>query len=239
MGIEIHELKSVNLQGGTLIDGFPGLGLANAIASECIVESLQLEPVAIIDSEMFPSMSTIYKSKPYFPARIYANEDMKLAIFISELKLKEPLLKEIGRTIFKWAKGQQCCLILSAAGLPVEEVEYENGTDVLSVASTESAINKVLAKNIKILEHGIVTGIPGVLLNEGRLQNIDVIVFLIRVLKDVPDFRAAAVVSEVLAEFAPSCRCDTTNLVVEAEKVEKRLKKIQSEGKSLMDIMYT
>ncbi|MEE8132352.1 MAG: PAC2 family protein, partial [Nitrososphaerales archaeon] len=108
MDIEIRDLKSVNLQGGTVIDGFPSLGLANAIASECIIESLQLEPVAIIDSIMFPSMSTIYKSKPYFPTRIHANEELKLAIFISELRLKEPLLKDIGRIMIKWAKEHQC-----------------------------------------------------------------------------------------------------------------------------------
>ena len=41
--IEVRELKPVNLKGGTVIDGFPSVGLANAIASECIIESLQLE----------------------------------------------------------------------------------------------------------------------------------------------------------------------------------------------------
>ncbi len=238
MDIEIRDLKSVNLQGGTVIDGFPSLGLANAIASECIIESLQLEPVAIIDSIMFPSMSTIYKSKPYFPTRIHANEELKLAIFISELRLKEPLLKDIGRIMIKWAKEHQCSLILSSAGLPVEEADSANGMDVLSVGSTEGAVKRIQAKKINVLDHGVITGIPGVLLSEGRVQNIDVIVFLVKVLKDLPDFRAAALVSEVLAEFAPSCRCDTASLVIEAEKVEKRLKKIHNESKPLTDIMY-
>lgn len=237
MHIEIRELKDVNLNGGIVIDGFPGMGLANAIASECIIESLQLEPVAIIDSDMFPSMSTIYKSKPYFPARIHANEDLKLAIFMSELTLKEPLLKGIGRIIIKWAKEHECSLILSAAGLPVEEGQ-EDGADMLAVGSTENAIKRVKEKKIPLLEHGAVTGIPGILLSEGRLENIDVIVFLVKVLKDVPDFRAAALISETLAEFAPSCRCDVASLVMEAEKVEKRLKKIQSDSGKVTDIMY-
>jgi len=236
--IEIRELKDVNMQGGIVIDGFPGLGLANAIASECIIESLHLEPVAIIDSDMFPSMSTIYKSKPYFPARIHANEELKLAIFISELTLKEPMLKGIGRAIIKWAKEHKCSTIFSAAGMPVEEDEEIGGIDLLAVGSSDEAIKKIRAKKITVLEHGAVTGIPGVLLNEGRLQNIDVIVFLVKVLKDVPDFRAAALLSEVLSQFAPSCKCNTASLVSEAEKIEKRLKKIQSESKPFTDIMY-
>lgn len=238
MKIEIRELKDVNLKGCTVIDGIPGLGLANAIAAECIIESLQLEPVAIIDSDMFPSMSTIYKSKPYFPTRIHANEELKLAIFISELTMKEPLLKGVGRAIIQWAEEHQCSTVLSVAGVPVDEAEQGDGMDVLGVGSSEGAVKKIEGKKITVLEHGVVTGIPAVLLNEGRLKNIDVMVFLIKVLKDVPDFRAAALVSEILSKFAPSCHCDTASLVIEAEKVEKRLKKIRSEGKSFTDIMY-
>lgn len=238
MNIEIRQLKETNLKGCIVIDGFPGMGLANAIAAECIIQSLHLEPVAIIESDMFPSMSTIYKSKPYFPARIHASEELKLAIFISEMTLKEPLLKGVGRIMIRWAKDNGASLILSAAGLPIEEGEPIDGNDVLTVGSTEKALKKIQQKKYKVLEHGVITGIPGALLNEGRLQDMDVIVFLVRVLKEAPDFRAAALISEILSEFAPSCKCDTASLAVEAEKVEQRLRKIQSESKPLTDIMY-
>ncbi|MEM2760154.1 MAG: PAC2 family protein [Nitrososphaerales archaeon] len=238
MHIEVRELKTVSLRGGTVIDGFPTVGLANAIACECIIESLQLEPVAIIDSDMFPSMATIYRSKPYFPARIHANEELNLAVFISELTLKEPLLKGIGKLVIQWAKEHECSLVLSVAGMPVDEGEHVDGMDILGAGSSERALQKIREKKIAILEHGAVSGIPGILLSEGRLENIDVIVFLIKVLKDVPDFRAAALVSQILSEFAPSCKCDTASLVLEAEKVERRLKKIQTESKSYTDIMY-
>ena len=40
------------------------------------------------------------------------------------------------------------------------------------------------------LRVGTVTGIPAILLNEGSMTNLDVIVFLVNVLRDVPDFRA-------------------------------------------------
>lgn len=236
MKIEIRELKDVNMEAGIIIDGFPSTGLANAIASECIIESLKLEPVAVIDSDMFPAMSTIYKSKPYFPARIHANDKLKLAIFISELSLKEPLLKGVARAIIKWAKEHKCSFIYSVAGMPVEK--GQESMEVLGIGNSESAIKKIQEKKMNVLEHGVVTGIPGVLLNEGRLENIDVIVFLVKVLKDVPDFRAAALISEILSEFAPSCRCDTASLVKEAEKIEKRLKRIQSESKPATDVMY-
>ena len=238
MSIEIRELKSVGLKGGTVIDGFPSLGLANAIASECMIETLQLDLVAVLDSEKFPSLSTIYRSKPYFPARIHANQDLKLAVFISELSLKEPNLRMIGKTMLKWAQEHECSLILSAAGLPVEDSETMADTDLLAVGSTANALKKIQNAGIKMLEHGAISGIPSVLLNEGRLANLDVIVFLVKVLKDFPDFRAAAIVSEAMGKFAPSCQCDVKSLITEAEKVEKRLRKIQKESKPLTEAMY-
>ena len=84
--IEIREVKKVNLKGGTVIDGFPSVGLANAIASECFVHSLTTELVAVLDSPGFPSLSIIQNGTPNFPARIYANEEWKLAFFCVRTK---------------------------------------------------------------------------------------------------------------------------------------------------------
>ena len=77
--------KKVKLKGGKVIDGVPSVGLANAIATECCVHSLTTELVAVLDSPGFPSLSIIQSRAPNFPAIIHANEDLKLAIFVSEL----------------------------------------------------------------------------------------------------------------------------------------------------------
>ncbi len=42
------------------------------------------------------------------------------------------------------------------------------------------------------LRSGTITGIPAILLNEGALTNLDVIVFLVNALPDMPDFRAGS-----------------------------------------------
>ncbi len=238
VSIEVRELRRVDVAGGVVIDGFPGTGLANAIASECIIETLQLDLVAVLDSDKFPSLSTVYRSTPYFPARIHASEELKLAVFISELTLKEPLLKSIGKKMLAWAQEHKCSLVLSAAGLPMGASERIEDTSVLAVGSTARALKKIQDAGIGMLDHGAISGIPSVLLNEGRLANLDVIVFLVKVLKDAPDFRAAAIVSEVMGKFAPSCQCDIASLIIEAEKVEKRLRKIQTDSKSLTEGMY-
>jgi len=47
-------MKDVDLKGGIVLDGFPSIDLANAIASECLIHSLKTEFVAVLDSPAFP-----------------------------------------------------------------------------------------------------------------------------------------------------------------------------------------
>jgi uncharacterized protein len=69
------------------------------------------------------------------------------------------------------------------------------------------------------------------LLNEGALTNLDVIVFLVNVLRDVPDFRAAALVSEAVSRIVPNLSCDIGALMVEAQIIENRMKNVRAEQK--------
>jgi len=78
-----------------------------------------------------------------------------------------------------------------------------------------------------------VTGIPAILLNEGTLTNLDVIVFLVNVLSDVPDFRAAAIVSEAISRIIPNLSCDIDGLIVEAQIIENRMKNVMAEQKRI------
>ena len=71
--IEIHTVKKVNPNGGTLIDGFPSGGLANSIASMCFMNSVLNELVSIIDSPSFQPVSMASNGIGNFPTRIYAN----------------------------------------------------------------------------------------------------------------------------------------------------------------------
>lgn len=227
----MRKIKDVSLNGGIVVDGFPSIGLANAIASECLIHSLKTELVAVLDSPSFPALSVIRKAAPGFPARVYANEDLKLGIFVSELNLDASLYRPVAGTLLKWASDNGCELVISAAGVPYEgpEVGTENEPKVFAVASTANALKRLKKAGIPTLESGSITGIPAILLNEGAWKNFDVIVLLVRVLKDVPDFRAGAAVAEALSKLAPGASCDIASLLKEAEGTERMLKKIRSE----------
>lgn len=241
--IEIRKIKSVNLKRGTVIDGFPSICLTNTIASQCFINSLKTELVAVLNSPGFPGLSIIHNGIPTFPARIYANEDLKLSIFVSELNLDQTMHYSISKIILQWAIENECELIISAAGIPVfqentgvpsaaelkTEKANEVETHVFAAASTTRAVERLANAGVPALSNGSVTGIAALLLNEGLWMNFDVIVLLVKVLKDVPDFRAAAALSETISKLIPGASCDIASLLQEAAEIEKSLRKIKTE----------
>lgn len=228
--IEVRKLRNVNLKGGIVVDGFPSVGLANAIASECLIHSLKTEFVAAIESPAFPPLSIIKNSMPNFPARVYASEELKLAMFVSELNLDPAMYRPVANMMIEWALESNCDLIISAAGIPYEEGEQTSEPPkVFAVASTPHALKKAAEAGIPPVINGSVSGIPAILINEGAWRNYDVIVLLVKVVRDMPDFRAGAAVAQALAKLAPGASCDVPALLKEAEAMEKTLKKIRSD----------
>lgn len=152
--IEIRTIKNVNLKGGSVVDGFPSGGLTNSIASMCFMRSSKNDLVAILDSLAFPPLSVIYDGTPNFPARIYANEDLKIAFLISELNLDQSLYYSVSRAILRWAKQNECDLVITAGTISVEESkrsDMEPDKDsVYAVGSTQSAKEKLTKSSSSI-----------------------------------------------------------------------------------------
>jgi uncharacterized protein len=229
--LEIRKLKNVNLRSGILLDGFPSVGLSNTIASECLVHSLKTELVGIIDSPVFPPLSVIRDAMPTFPARVYANEELKLGMFVSELRLTPLMFRPVANLMLEWALNSNCDLIVSASGLQYEEENTSNISkpEVYAVGSTPGALKIATEAGIPFMTNGSVAGIPAILLNEGSWRNYNVIVLLVKVLRDASDFRAGAAIAEALARLAPGATCDVSALLKQAEVMEATLKKLRSE----------
>jgi uncharacterized protein len=228
--IEIRKLKEINIEGGVVFDGFHGIGLTSTIAIGCFINSLKTELVGILDSPLFPPLSVIYNAKPNFPARIYANEEKKLAFFVSEAILESSAHRQIAHTILNWSNYNKCKTIISVATREIEKEGRTKKEPALYVMSNSLSIMKEL-NDIGILsfKNGTINGIPGILLNESNWKNIDVVVFVVDVISGIPDFRAAANVAQVVSKIVPEAYCEIKPLIKEAENIENNLKMIRSQ----------
>ncbi len=229
--IELREFKKMKLDGATIVDGFPTIGLTNTIAANYLVAALDLDQIAAIDSDCFPAVSMIYATKPKFPARIYASEELKIVVFLSEFRILPYLYRPLAKTLLKWAKEQKCSLIISPVGYPMELLPMEKEPDVMGVGSTESARQKLISNHIKQLDIGIIPGISGLLLNEGRWTNFDVISLVIPIQPDMPEVKAAVKAVEIIDKLIPEIRVDIVPLQQEAERIAERLKVLRKQAK--------
>src|SRR5207247_9565863 len=71
-GIQIYELKRMDLRGATVIDGFPSVGLVSSIVANYLINALNLTQIGIMDSIYFPTVALVRAGQPMNPVRIYA-----------------------------------------------------------------------------------------------------------------------------------------------------------------------
>jgi uncharacterized protein len=232
--IIIKEFKEFNLEEGYLIDGFPSVGFSSAIATESMIQTSQFELGGIIDSEEFPPISIIKDSKPNYPSRIFINEDLKVGVFSSYLNLEQSLHRQVSELMLEWAKKHKIKLIVSSVAVK----SNNKSSQMMGIGSTDSARKKIKEIGLKVLDHGTVPGIPGMLLNKGSMTNQDVIVIIFNTTGKGPDFKSSANLCLTMSKLIPGASCDIPSLQKEAEKAEAVIKETQEESTHLKDSMY-
>ena len=232
--ITVREVKSVDIEGGYLLDGFPYAGLASAIATESMINTVQFEMVSVLDSDLFPPLSIIKNGVPNFPTRIFANNNLKVAIFSSYLTPHESLHRQVAKTMLDWANKHKCSYIVSSSAIRSEEQD----SFIVGVGSTNEAKKKLTDAEIPLLSNGTIPGIPGILLNEGTLSDTNVIVLLSNSKDSGPDFKAGAQICMAMSKIVPGTACDLKSILQEAEVVEQSIKKTEEDAEPLKDAMY-
>lgn len=232
--IRIREINPINLEGGYLIDGFPSVGFSSAIASESMIHTSKFELAAVIDSDFFPPISIVKNGKPSYPTRIFVNNDLKVGIFLSYLTLDQSFHRIAAKTMLKWANKHKVALILSSVAIK----STDGNREMIGTGNTDSARKKIKDAGLKLLEHGTIPGIPGILLNEGVMTGQDVIVIIFHTDGTGPDFKSSAELCNAMSKLIPGASCNITQLQSEAEKAEIIMKETQTEAGNLKDSMY-
>ena len=229
--VEVRTLKEVDLKGGTIVAAFPSVGLVSTISATYLIQMLPVDQVCALESEDFPSVSMIYAKKPKFPARVYASAQHKLAIFICEMPLPTRIHRPVAYTLMEWAKKQGCRRIISLEGLPMEgEAPAGGQPDIWGVGSTDQARAELDKHKIPQLETGMIAGVAGVLLNEGRWRKVDVIALLAEARPDLPDAHAAVSLVHALDELLEDITVDLGPLQQQARQLEEFLQKLKQQA---------
>ncbi|MEM2910591.1 MAG: PAC2 family protein [Nitrososphaerota archaeon] len=217
--IRIKEYKRPDLRGSVVIDGFPSSSLVTSLVASYLVAHLNMDQVAFIESAHFPPVAFVYGGKPRYPARVYVEEGLKLVTFVSEFNIPLWLSRAVASALIDWSLKNGCEMIVSTLSVPKESGDVA----IYGVGSTERTREMISKVGIEQMGIGVVPGVPGVLLCEGRWNNFDVVVLLAEATEDTPLFTAAAMLLEALTKLIPRIKIDLEPLYREAKTIQDRL----------------
>lgn len=230
--LTVHLFEDVELEGATIIDGFPSVGLVSTITANYLIDALDLTQIGIMDSTAFPTVSIVRGGVPLYPVRIYAGQGV--VVFISEFQPAPKLIRPIADAILDFARDHEVARIVSPEGLVIDSDEAPgeepDEVAVYGLASQEATRGVLEEQGLEEFSNGIITGVSGVLLNLGKKHGFDTVSLLAEANPNFPDARAAAKVIEHIDKLLPDVEVDVKPLYTEAENIEQTLRRMQKQA---------
>ena len=211
-----------------LIEGFPGFGLVGTIASEFLLEHLEVEQIGKIVFDEMPAMVAIHESKLVEPLGIFYNKKYNM-VLLHAVTASSGMEWKLSQMVMELGKQ-----------LNVKEIICMEGVGSSEATKTSrvffySSKNKDKFKKIGVdpLKEGIIIGVTGAVLL--RAENVPVSAIFPETHTNLPDSKAAAKVIEVLDKYL-GLKVDYKPLLQQAEKFEGKLKGLLSESQKAQEI---
>jgi uncharacterized protein len=219
--VEIRKTADLRkLKKPLLILGLPGTGLVGSVAASQIVESLSMAFGGYLSSADFAPLAAIHDYKPLPAARIHYSEKFNVVVIISEMTIPVSSSLDVAEKIFIFAKSIDASSIISLGGISLKEEKGE----VYVVSSNREAVKDAIARKFaKPIKEGATTGVTGILLAKGTLENFPVTTILAESSEEFLDPQAAAKVIRTLTKMT-GLQIETADLDKEARDLSKSIK---------------
>jgi uncharacterized protein len=217
---EVFEIKKVELKNPIIFAGFVGAGLVGPVAINHIIEKLEMEEIAVMRSKYLPPSTVFMRGRLRHPFRFYANKEGTVCAIICEITLRMDGVYTLVSSILDWAakKGSKEIVILDG----VAGVEHD---DKAYCAAEEDLVRTMADKDISMIPQGFITGIPGGILNECLVRDIQGLTLLAKANKIAPDSIAAATLIEALNRFY-EMNIDTTDLQKDKDRINSEFSEL-------------
>jgi uncharacterized protein len=215
--------KPVQSKNPVLIEGFPGIGLVGNIASQHMIEEMNMEYIGSIESRYFPSIAVLYEGLINMPVRIYEKVEHNIIIVISDIPISHSVSYDVSNALVDWAESINVREIASIAGIAI----MDGGHKVFGAATTPEMLDKIRDK-VEIFQMGTISGISGSVMAECLLRGIPAISLLGATKTQNPDPRAASSVIGVLNKLY-GLSVSTERLIEQAERIEIELQKLSED----------
>jgi uncharacterized protein len=171
-------------------------------------------------SKYLPPSTVFMKGRLRHPFRFYSNQEGTVCAIICEITLRMDGLYSLVASILDWAaeKGSKEIVILDG----VASTEHD---DKAYCAAEEDLIRTMADKDISMIPQGFITGIPGGILNECLVREIQGLTLLAKADKVSPDSAAASTLIEALNRLY-DMNIDTADLQKDQERINSEFSEL-------------
>jgi len=210
---EVYEINKAQLKNPIIFAGFVGPGLVGSISVGHIIGKLQMKEIGYMRSKYLPPSTVFIRGRLRHPFRFYANKEGTICAIICEITLRMEGLYTIVGAILDWTKEKGANEIIILDGVASDE--HDNKT----YCAAEEDLCRVMAdKNIDMIPQGFITGMPGGILNECLVREIQGVALLVKADKKTADPIAAATLVEAVNRLY-DMNIDTNDLRKEKDRI--------------------
>ncbi|MDS0477891.1 proteasome assembly chaperone family protein [Natrinema sp. 1APR25-10V2] len=224
--------QAAELENPTLVEGFPGVGLVGKIATDHLVDELDMRYYASVHCEGLARIG-VYRggdrtARP--PVRLYVSEEHDLLALQSDAPIASSAVERVADCLTGWIVDQGATPIY-LSGLPAERDDER--PDLYGVATGDGGDRLETAEIPIPPEDGVITGPTGALINAAAREDFDSLALVVQCDPQFPDPKAASVLLEdgigPLADLA----VDVQELLDHAEEIRAKRERLAQQMQAI------
>ncbi|NGM69527.1 proteasome assembly chaperone family protein [Natronolimnobius sp. AArcel1] len=222
----------VDLENPTLIEGFPGVGLVGKIATDHLVDQLEMRYYASVHCEGLPRIG-VYRGgdrtvRP--PVRLYVSEEHNLLALQSDAPIGAQAAGSVANCVTNWIVDQDATP-LYLSGLPAEREDGDPSVYGVATGNAGSLLEDHAVD--KPPEDGVITGPTGALINRGAQLGYDTLGLVVECNPQFPDPEAAGILLEEAIAPISGLEIDVDELLERAEEIRAKREQFAQQMQAL------
>ncbi len=201
-----------------IIEGFPGYGLVGSIATNYLIDTLNMEEIGNFYSEKIPPLAPVHKGKLMSPLGLYYSKEFNI-IVANVVVAQHDIEWDYANAMINLARELNARKIISIEG--VQSVPNRHRVFVYTPDQKEAELLKKL--NFEFFQEAMIVGPTAALMLLSN--NIPVIGLFAETASGIPDSRAAAEAIKAVDKYL-GLKIDYKPLIQEAQGFERTLKKL-------------
>ncbi|MDY6761573.1 MAG: PAC2 family protein [Candidatus Nanohaloarchaea archaeon] len=218
---EIRVQNEVDIEDGYFIEGVPGVGLASKIATDHVIDRLDMTLHATVHADGLPEVMIFEEGgrelRP--PVRIFVDEDSGLYAFTSDVLISPVDVDGFADLIVEWLESNGVMPLL-LSGLPSSEEDDDKQLYGVGAGDADDILENagIAAPD----QTGLIGGPTGAMIYEAADRGMDAVGLVAETDPQFPDPIAAQLLLDDGVEQIVDIEVDTEVLVEQAEEIKEQ-----------------